>query len=288
MVERLALDQEAASSTLAFPAKSSSRKSSRNLNAQQPQPHRRPEQQRLLAGSQHASLAQLEEQRTLNPKALGSIPRRRTHAPAVYRVGRLVLSQEVAGSTPAWSASGNAAERTNAPVSKPGDLHGSAGSNPAVSSIVRLVVGRNVELPEGFMGSQPKPHDPHPHRLANKDAGLSRRKHGFESRWGYQEQACPHSSARSRAPPCQGGGRRFKSGWGRNTKARSSVGQSAPLIRERPVVQLHSCLHGKVAESGLWHRPAKAATCERPWVQIPPFPPTPGCPSGLRGLPAKQ
>ena len=43
------------------------------------------------------------------------------------------------------------------------------------------------------------------------------------------------------------------------TLARSSAGQSTRLIRGRPVVRLHPCQRGEVAESGLWHRLGKAA-----------------------------
>ncbi len=53
-----------------------------------------------------------------------------------------------------------------------------------------------------------------PHRLVAQDTALSRRRHGFESRWGHRRPVAGTDGPVEQlvsSPPCQGGGRGFKS-----------------------------------------------------------------------------
>jgi hypothetical protein len=64
-----------------------------------------------------------------------------------------------------------------------------------------------------------------PHRLAAQDTALSRRRHGFESRWGHRTEEWACGAAWMCSPPCQGGGRGFKS---RQAREAERLGRGAP------------------------------------------------------------
>ena len=107
-----------------------------------------------------------------------------------------------------------------------------------------------------------------PHRLAAKDFALSRRRHGFESRWGHEGQADTGLWSSSEcSPPCQGGGRGFKSPQARETAARC-VHERSPVGARRGSSGRQST-RLKTGVSAVRIRPSPQGRGEHPLLREP-------------------